>query len=207
MNTDNETLPRTFSYWAFLAPRSFSSLFSCFLIMYILTVGGNMAILILVSTSHQLHTPMYFFLSNLSFLEIWYTTAAVPKALAILLGRSQSISFTSCLLQMYLVFSLGCWSTSSWQPWLMTITFGPSAILYTMGLSWTAFSQCSWLWAPGSWFPGHCSSHSPHQQPDLLWAPHYQPLLLWHCTLDCSGLYQHTAQWGFIALWLLLWSS
>ncbi|KAM5168550.1 olfactory receptor 6F1-like [Callospermophilus lateralis] len=82
------------------------SLFLLFLVMYILTVGGNVAILLLVSTSHQLHSPMYFFLSNLSFLEVWYTTAAVPKA--ILLGRRQSISFISCLLQMYLVFSLGC---------------------------------------------------------------------------------------------------
>ncbi|KAB0388062.1 hypothetical protein FD755_003018 [Muntiacus reevesi] len=109
MNTDNETLPQDFLLLGFPGSQILQlSLFMLFLVMYILTVGGNMAILILVSTSHQLHTPMYFFLSNLSFLEIWYTTAAVPKALAILLGRSQSISFTSCLLQMYLVFSLGC---------------------------------------------------------------------------------------------------
>ncbi|XP_023595782.1 olfactory receptor 6F1 [Trichechus manatus latirostris] len=103
-----EMSPRNFSCWAFQAPRPFSSLFMLFLVMYILTVSGNVAILVLVSTSHQLHTPMCFFLSNLSFLEIWYTTAAVPKALAILLGRSQTISFTGRLLQMYLVFSLGC---------------------------------------------------------------------------------------------------
>uniref|UniRef100_A0A2K6GQR7 Olfactory receptor family 6 subfamily F member 1 n=1 Tax=Propithecus coquereli TaxID=379532 RepID=A0A2K6GQR7_PROCO len=102
MDTDNETLLQDFLS---LGP---STLFMLFLVMYVLTVGSNMAILMLVSTSHQLHTPMYFFLSNLSFLEIWYTTTAVPKALAILLGRSQTISFTSCLLQMYLVFSLGC---------------------------------------------------------------------------------------------------
>ncbi|KAM9197852.1 LOW QUALITY PROTEIN: olfactory receptor 6F1-like [Dugong dugon] len=90
-----------------MSPRNFS-LFMLFLVMYVLTVSGNIAILMLVSTSHQLHTPTCLFLSNLSFLEIWYTTAAVPKALAILLGRSQTISFTGCLLQMYLVFSLGC---------------------------------------------------------------------------------------------------
>lgn len=109
MNTHNETLPQDFLLLGFPGSQILQlSLFMLFLVMYILTVGGNVAILILVSTSHQLHTPMYFFLSNLSFLEIWYTTAAVPKALAILLGKSQSISFTSCLLQMYLVFSLGC---------------------------------------------------------------------------------------------------
>lgn len=100
--------PKTSSYWAFLGPRSFNTLFLLFLIMYILTVSGNMAILMSVCTSHQLHTPMYFFLSNFSFQEIWYTTTSVPKVLAILLGKSQTVSFTNCLLQMYLVFSLGC---------------------------------------------------------------------------------------------------
>uniref|UniRef100_A0A8C6FF52 Olfactory receptor n=1 Tax=Moschus moschiferus TaxID=68415 RepID=A0A8C6FF52_MOSMO len=109
MSADNETLPQDFLLLGFPGSQILQfSLFMIFLVMYILTVGGNMAILILVSTSHQLHTPMYFFLSNLSFLEIWYTTAAVPKALAILLGRSQTISFASCLFQMYIVFSLGC---------------------------------------------------------------------------------------------------
>lgn len=109
MGTDNATRHQDFLLLGFPGSQVLQlSLFMLFLVMYILTVGGNMAILMLVSTSHQLHTPMYFFLSNLSFLEIWYTTAAVPKALAILLGRSQTITFTGCLLQMYLVFSLGC---------------------------------------------------------------------------------------------------
>ncbi|VTJ88149.1 Hypothetical predicted protein [Marmota monax] len=109
MDAGNETEGRGFLLLGFPGPQALQlSLFLLFLVMYILTVSGNVAILLLVSTSRQLHTPMYFFLSNLSFLEVWYTTAAVPKALAILLGRSQSISFISCLLQMYLVFSLGC---------------------------------------------------------------------------------------------------
>ncbi|XP_058389442.1 olfactory receptor 6F1 [Diceros bicornis minor] len=109
MGTKNETLPKDFLLLGFpgsLVLQLF--LFMLFLVMYILTVSGNMAILVLVSTSRQLQTPMYFFLSNFSFLEICYTTAAVPKTLAILLGGSQIISFTSCLLQMYFVFSLGC---------------------------------------------------------------------------------------------------
>ncbi|XP_004696925.1 olfactory receptor 6F1-like [Echinops telfairi] len=109
MDVGNGTVPQEFLLLGFPGSEALQfSLFLLFLVMYILTVGGNVAILMLVGTSHQLHTPMYFFLSNLSFLEIWYTTAAVPKALAILLGRSQTISFTGCLVQMYLVFSLGC---------------------------------------------------------------------------------------------------
>ncbi|XP_004611560.1 olfactory receptor 6F1 [Sorex araneus] len=109
MGPDNASLPGDFLLLGFPGPPALQvSLFLLFLVMYVLTVGGNLAILLLVATSRPLHTPMYFFLSNLSFLEIWYTTAAVPKALAIQLGRSQAISFTGCLLQMYLVFSLGC---------------------------------------------------------------------------------------------------
>ncbi|XP_031240222.1 olfactory receptor 6F1 [Mastomys coucha] len=109
MITENETLAQDFFLLGFPGSQVLQfSLFIFFLVMYLLTIGGNVAILLLVSTSHQLQTPMYFFLSNLSFLEIWYTTAAVPKALAILVGKSQTISFLGCLLQMYLVFSLGC---------------------------------------------------------------------------------------------------
>ncbi|XP_014381801.1 olfactory receptor 6F1-like [Alligator sinensis] len=84
------------------------SIFILFLLMYILTVIGNVAIVALVMTNHHLHTPMYFFLCNLSFLEIWYTTTSIPKTLAIFLGKSRTISFHSCLVQMYFIFSFGC---------------------------------------------------------------------------------------------------
>ncbi|XP_053901094.1 olfactory receptor 6F1-like [Malaclemys terrapin pileata] len=85
-----------------------TSLFVLFSMMYFLTVMGNMAIIILVRTCCHLQTPMYFFLCNLSFLEIWYTTACVPKTLAIFLGKSRSISFTGCITQMYFILSFGC---------------------------------------------------------------------------------------------------
>ncbi|NXF55752.1 OR6F1 protein, partial [Oceanites oceanicus] len=84
------------------------SLFMLFLIMYILALLGNFSIMVLVRSNPQLHTPMYFFLSNLSFLEIWYTTACVPKALVVLWGGDPTISFANCLLQMYFVFALAC---------------------------------------------------------------------------------------------------
>nr|XP_020634586.1 olfactory receptor 6F1-like [Pogona vitticeps] len=83
-------------------------IFMLFLGTYILIVLGNIAILFLVAANHHLHTPMYFFLCNLSFLEIWYTTACIPKTLAVILGKSRSISFTGCILQMYFVFAFGC---------------------------------------------------------------------------------------------------
>ncbi|XP_060111108.1 olfactory receptor 6F1-like [Heteronotia binoei] len=82
-------------------------IFILFLVIYILTIMGNLAIVILVLKNHHLHIPMYFFLCNLSFLEIWYTTSVIPKTLAIILGRSRSISFSGCILQMYFVFGFG----------------------------------------------------------------------------------------------------
>ncbi|XP_074838613.1 olfactory receptor 6F1-like [Carettochelys insculpta] len=83
------------------------SLAVLFSVTYILTVIGNICIISLVRTHPQLHTPMYFFLCNLSFLEIWLTTTSAPKAIGIMLGTSQTISFTACLMQMYFLISLG----------------------------------------------------------------------------------------------------
>ncbi|XP_039177345.1 olfactory receptor 6F1-like [Crotalus tigris] len=83
-------------------------IFIIFFIMYTLTVLGNVAIIIIVTANLRLHTPMYFFLCNLSFLEMWYTTASVPKTLATILGWNRTISFIGCILQMYFVFAFGC---------------------------------------------------------------------------------------------------
>ncbi|XP_006135704.2 olfactory receptor 6F1-like [Pelodiscus sinensis] len=84
------------------------SLSVVFTMTYILAVTGNFAIIAVVIARPHLQTPMYIFLSNLSFLEIWYTTASVPKAISIFLGKSKTISFVGCILQMYFIFSLGC---------------------------------------------------------------------------------------------------
>ncbi|NXI21071.1 OR6F1 protein, partial [Sterrhoptilus dennistouni] len=78
-----------------------------FALMYTLTVIGNASIIVLVWRSSNLHTPMYFFLCNLSFLEIWYTTGVVPKAIGVMLGTSQTISFSVCILQLFFLLSLG----------------------------------------------------------------------------------------------------
>ncbi|NXD73852.1 OR6F1 protein, partial [Eolophus roseicapillus] len=83
------------------------SLVMVFILMYSLTVIGNASIIALVWTNKNLHTPMYFFLCNLSFLEIWYTTGIVPKAIGVMLGTSQTISFRVCILQLFFLLSLG----------------------------------------------------------------------------------------------------
>nr|XP_028560134.1 olfactory receptor 6F1-like [Podarcis muralis] len=81
-------------------------MFVVFLAVYIVILTGNIIIMAVVLTDHSLHTAMYFFLGNLSFLEIWYTTSVVPKMLKTLLTAHEAISFSACLLQFYTFGSL-----------------------------------------------------------------------------------------------------
>ncbi|NXP77750.1 O12D2 protein, partial [Ramphastos sulfuratus] len=75
--------------------------FTSFLFLYLTTLVGNGAIVTLVGLKPQLHTPMYFFLGNLSCLDIFFSTATVPKMLTGLLFGHQSISFAGCLAQLH----------------------------------------------------------------------------------------------------------
>ncbi|XP_070486932.1 olfactory receptor 287-like isoform X1 [Equus przewalskii] len=105
----NLSVQGPFVLLGFPGPRGLhAGLFLLFLVLYVLTVAGNLAIMSLVGAHRRLQTPMYFFLCNLSFLEIWFTTACVPKALATFASQSGAISFAGCAAQMYFVFSLGC---------------------------------------------------------------------------------------------------
>nr|XP_033781116.1 olfactory receptor 11H12-like [Geotrypetes seraphini]XP_033781118.1 olfactory receptor 11H12-like [Geotrypetes seraphini]XP_033781119.1 olfactory receptor 11H12-like [Geotrypetes seraphini] len=72
-----------------------------------LTIIGNIVTIILVWSDPRLHKPMYIFLCNLSFIEIWYTTSTVPNMLFGMLTKNKVISFTGCFLQFYFFFSLG----------------------------------------------------------------------------------------------------
>ncbi|XP_067151391.1 olfactory receptor 5J3-like [Apteryx mantelli] len=76
-------------------------LFALFLGTYMLTLVGNLSIIVLVRVSPQLHTPMYFFLSNLSFLDICYSCTISPKMLLDLSEKHKAISFAGCLMQFY----------------------------------------------------------------------------------------------------------
>ncbi|NXE85370.1 O11L1 protein, partial [Cochlearius cochlearius] len=82
-------------------------LFTVFLIIYILTILGNILIISVVTLEPQLHSPMYKFLKNLSFLEVCYTTTIIPKMLASLLAKRKSISFSGCMAQLYGFVFLG----------------------------------------------------------------------------------------------------
>uniref|UniRef100_A0A8C0G9T0 Olfactory receptor n=1 Tax=Chelonoidis abingdonii TaxID=106734 RepID=A0A8C0G9T0_CHEAB len=82
-------------------------LFVMFLIIYLLTLATNTSIIVIVRSCPSLHCPMYVLLSNLSFLEIWYTSVTVPKLLAGLLPGNRSISVRGCITQMFFFFSMG----------------------------------------------------------------------------------------------------
>ncbi|XP_006883330.1 PREDICTED: olfactory receptor 11G2-like [Elephantulus edwardii] len=82
--------------------------FGVFSVTYMLTVMGNAIIVCAVWWDQRLHTPMYIFLGNFSFLEICYVTTTVPNMLINFLSTSKSISFVSCFAQFYFFFSLGC---------------------------------------------------------------------------------------------------
>ncbi|XP_072494421.1 olfactory receptor 5AS1-like [Notamacropus eugenii] len=77
------------------------TLFLLFLAIYVLTLVGNIGLIILVNIDSNLQTPMYYFLTNLSFLDISYSTAIAPKMLVNLLSSKKSISLYGCALQMY----------------------------------------------------------------------------------------------------------
>ncbi|XP_067393417.1 olfactory receptor 10A4-like [Emydura macquarii macquarii] len=77
-----------------------------FLVIYVVTMAGNMAIVVLVVADQHLHTPMYFFLGNLSCLEACYTSTILPRMLASLLSGDKTISFAGCLIQFYMFGSL-----------------------------------------------------------------------------------------------------
>ncbi|XP_015268224.1 PREDICTED: olfactory receptor 2D2-like [Gekko japonicus] len=82
-------------------------LFIVILIVFILTVMGNLIIIILVQADSSLQTPMYFFLTNLSSLEICYVAIMQPQILAHLLSGNGIISYTRCVIQIFVVLTLG----------------------------------------------------------------------------------------------------
>ena len=82
-------------------------LFFVFLFFYMLSVVGNIIIITIIQIEPRLKTPMYFFLANLSFLDICYTSTNVPQMLSNMVGSKKTIPFASCATQMYFSLSFG----------------------------------------------------------------------------------------------------
>ncbi|XP_065270198.1 olfactory receptor 14A16-like [Emys orbicularis] len=76
--------------------------FVLFLVIYLAALMGNLLIITAVALDHHLHTPMYFFLGNLSFLDICYISVTIPKSMVSSLNNTRLISFSGCVAQVYL---------------------------------------------------------------------------------------------------------
>ncbi|MBZ3875318.1 Olfactory receptor 2D3 [Sciurus carolinensis] len=87
-------------------------LFVVFLLIYLLTVLGNLLIILLIHIDSRLHTPMYFFLKNLSLTDLCFSTTIVPKMLSHFLVTRKTISFTGCSTQMFFFLVMGCTESS-----------------------------------------------------------------------------------------------
>nr|XP_019571005.1 PREDICTED: olfactory receptor 24 [Rhinolophus sinicus] len=88
-------------------PEQETLLFALFLCMYLVTVLGNLLIILAISSDSHLHTPMYFFLANLSLVDFCLATNTVPKMLVNIQTKSKSVSYPCCLTQMYFFHFFG----------------------------------------------------------------------------------------------------
>ncbi|XP_014637393.1 PREDICTED: LOW QUALITY PROTEIN: olfactory receptor 13C3-like [Ceratotherium simum simum] len=90
-----------------LYPRAEKLLFVMFLVMYLVILLGNSTLIILTLLDSRLHTPMYFFLGNLSSLDICYTSSFIPSTMIHFLSKKKTISFTRCVAQMSVFYTMG----------------------------------------------------------------------------------------------------
>ncbi|NXO46077.1 O1038 protein, partial [Locustella ochotensis] len=83
-------------------PWAQAPLFMLFLLIYVVTLAGNIGLMVLVWVAPSLHTPMYFFLAHLSLADVCYSTVISPKMLAALLFGDKTISWAGCVTQFHL---------------------------------------------------------------------------------------------------------
>ncbi|XP_058146220.2 olfactory receptor 7A10-like [Dasypus novemcinctus] len=108
METENQTYVLEFILLGLSEDTEVQSLlFGLFLSMYLVTFFGNLLIILAIISDSHLHTPMYFFLSNLSFTDICFTSTTVPKMLLNIRTGNKIITFENCLTQMYFFMFFG----------------------------------------------------------------------------------------------------
>ncbi|XP_036264475.1 olfactory receptor-like protein DTMT [Pipistrellus kuhlii] len=102
MTGRNQTVVSYFFLQGLLVePEQQNLFYALFLAMYLTTVLGNLLIIFLIRLDSQLHTPMYLFLSNLSFSDICFSSVTIPKLLHNMQSQDPSIPYAGCLTQMY----------------------------------------------------------------------------------------------------------
>ncbi|XP_044279556.1 olfactory receptor 14A16-like [Varanus komodoensis] len=99
---NNLTFTTTFILLEFSNIQDLLILYFCvFLALYLITMIGNLLIIIIVSLDHKLHTPMYFFLMNLAILDMGTVSVMVPKSMAMFLVKKRTISYFECVAQVF----------------------------------------------------------------------------------------------------------
>uniref|UniRef100_A0A673TSL6 G-protein coupled receptors family 1 profile domain-containing protein n=1 Tax=Suricata suricatta TaxID=37032 RepID=A0A673TSL6_SURSU len=115
MDQLNHTWAQSFILAGFSAPGTLRPLaFLGTLCIYLLTMAGNLFIIVLVRADAGLSTPMYFFIGVLSFLELWYVSTTVPTLLHTWLRGRSAISAVACFIQLYVFHSLGMTEVQFW---------------------------------------------------------------------------------------------
>ncbi|XP_055969003.1 olfactory receptor 7A10-like [Sorex fumeus] len=129
-------------------PELQSFIFYLFLSMYLITVMGNLLIILAVSSDPHLHTPMYFFLSNLSFVDICFISTTIPKMLVNIQTHSKAITYGGCLAQMYFFLLFGVLDNflltvmaydryvAICHPLHYTVIMNPRLCALLVGISW-----------------------------------------------------------------------
>uniref|UniRef100_A0A8C5KC97 Olfactory receptor 10G4 n=1 Tax=Jaculus jaculus TaxID=51337 RepID=A0A8C5KC97_JACJA len=159
-------------------------LFGIFLVIYVLTVLGNLLILLVIRVDSRLHTPMYYFLTNLSFIDMWFSTVTVPKMLMTLVSPDGgAISFQSCVAQLYSFHFLG-----STECFLYTIMSYDRylAIRYPLRYSSMMSGRACALLATGTWLSG--SLHSAVQTTLTFRLPYCGPSHIQHYFCDAPPI-------------------
>ncbi|XP_001517571.2 olfactory receptor 1509 [Ornithorhynchus anatinus] len=85
-----------------------AAFFATFSVTYVLTLLGNLLIVVTVASTPRLHTPMYFFLGNLSLIDVCHSSVTVPKMLEGFLSENKSISFEGCIAQLFFLHLFAC---------------------------------------------------------------------------------------------------
>ncbi|XP_043861310.1 olfactory receptor 2W3-like [Dromiciops gliroides] len=146
-------------------------LFVIVLIFYLITLVGNITIIVVSQLDPRLHTPMYFFLTNLSFLDLCFTTSSIPQLLFNLGGPNKTISFLGCAIQLFMFLALGGIEcillavmaydrfTAICKPLHYTVIMNPQLCVQLVALSWGIGLLNSMVMSPITMKLPRCGRH------------------------------------------------
>jgi len=167
-------------------------LFTIFLLVYFITLLANLGMITLIRMDPQLHTPMYFFLSHLSFSDLSISTAVGPKMMVDLFAKNKSTPFYGCALQLLVLYTFAdseCLLLGSYGLWLVQGHQQPFALC-------GQHVQQGVLPAPGWGLSGEYSRHFDTHDISIplmfLWVKWD---FLWCCSSSVSILLRYTGQW------------